>query len=140
MTDSGASQHMMDWTMLTDEEKATIRELDDPIPLRTATQIIWIRHCVDIWIKELAVRVTACVAPHPDAPCVLSLGRLVDETGYNFHWIHGETPYFQYHDLTIYCQVNRDCPFLCPLTQPDASDEQPNANETGSSDPGGEVS
>ena len=111
MTDSGASQHIMDWNMLTDEEKETIRELDDPIPLRTATQIIWIKHCVDIWIKELAVRAVACAAPHGDSPCVLSLGRSLGETGYDSHWYHGGTPYSQHQQTTVYCQVNRDCPF-----------------------------
>ena len=61
MLDSGASHHMVNINDLTAEELDTKRELDIPISLRPATQVIWVTEFVDIWIYELAITVVAAL-------------------------------------------------------------------------------
>ena len=81
MLDSGASRHMVNIDDLTDEELETRRELDIPIALRSATQVIWVTECVDIWIYESAITVVAALTEIDGCPCVLSLGKLLDQNG-----------------------------------------------------------
>ena len=71
MLDSGASHHMVNINDLTDEELDTKRELDVPISLRSAIQVIWVRECVDVWIYELAIMVAAALTEINGCPCHL---------------------------------------------------------------------
>ena len=80
MLDSGASHHMVNIDDLSEEELATRRDLSAPIAMRSATQVIWVTECVDIWIYELGITVVAALTEIDGCPCVLSLGKLLDQT------------------------------------------------------------
>ena len=113
---SGATNHMVSVMDLSKEERDTVRKLDRPIPLRSATEIICVEECVEIWILELAVRVAAAVSSYiEDCPCVLSLGQLVDEVGYDYIWKSGHTPYSTKNDVSVHCYTRRDCLFICTM-------------------------
>ena len=119
MLDSGASHHMVSLKDLTMEEQFTRREIGRHSPLRVATAVIWITEEVDIWIHELEIWVTACLSPHEETPCVLSLGKLFDETGCNLVWISKELHYLEIGNTIVYIYIARQCPFVCTLKQDD---------------------
>lgn len=128
LLDSGASYHMISVHELSKEELDTRRDLDRAIPLQIADGIIWVSECVEIWIHELAVRVTAVLSYSKNCPCVLSLGKLVDETRLTFKWDPGTAPTLykgslENDDVAVHCNTHRDCPFLC--TTISADDEEP---------------
>ena len=118
MVDSGASHHMISWKYLTMEERATKRDIGRTIPLKAATAVIWITEQVDIWIHELAISVTACLSLLEDSPCVLSLGKLLAETGYGFVW-RGKDPYLEVGNQILHIYIERDCPLMSPLMEQD---------------------
>ena len=93
MVDSGASVHMVNEVDLSEEELSTRRKLDEPYSLRSATQVVWVTECVEVWIHELEIMITACLTDIIGCPCVLSLGKLVNENRLGWHWTPGKTPY-----------------------------------------------
>ena len=58
-----------------------IGEDEDPLASKSATGVTWVDECDDTWIHDLAVRVTAVRADRGACRCVVSLGKVVDETG-----------------------------------------------------------
>ena len=104
---------------LTEEELSTRRLLPQPISFRSATQIVWITECVDVWVYELEIWIVATLTDIKGCPCVLSLGKLVNESGFDWLWRHGQIPYLLKGDAVFYCYTHNEVPFICTLMKQD---------------------
>ena len=135
MLDSGAGHHMVNIEDLSEEELATRRDLSTPIAMRSATQVIWVTECVDIWIYELGITVVASLTEIDGCPCVLPLGKLLDQNGFDFIWRSCETPYIVKDKLRVYCHTHHGVLFICILRE-----EEYMMGLTDAKHPGGETS
>lgn len=127
-----------------EEELGTRKELDESISLKSVTQFIRVTKCVDIWIYEFAIKVTAVLTPIGDCPCVLSLGQVVDESGYEYVWRSGRITYSIKDDFKMYCYTNNNCPFGRTLQEVSTTSKQKDAygaklEHHGEKDAGGET-
>jgi hypothetical protein len=107
--DSGASFHLVDDDTLTPKEKATI-ETCKSITLETANGEVVVNRRCQIYVKELDIEVWAFL--HKDTVCVLSLGLIVDRSGFTFVWKPGRAPTLTKGELTITSQPNHNVPFI----------------------------
>ena len=107
--DSGASFHLVDDETLTKEEKATI-ETCKSITLETANGEVVVNRRCQIYVKELDINVWAFL--HKDTVCVLSLGLIVDRSGFTFVWKPGRAPTLTKGKLKITSQPNHNVPFI----------------------------
>ena len=86
MVDSGASHHTVCVDDLTEEELSTRRPLPEPIPMQAATDLVWVTECVDVWVHELQCYITSTLIEISGCPCVLSPGKFVNESGFDYIW------------------------------------------------------
>ncbi|MDP7647377.1 MAG: DNA (cytosine-5-)-methyltransferase, partial [Candidatus Woesearchaeota archaeon] len=133
IVDSGASFHLIDWSSLTDQEKSNRRDLEEAILLNTANGPVWATECTDIYVIELGITVEAVILEK--SPAVLSLGKLVEDEGFDYVWKHAQVPYLQTSEEfgggpPIYCYPHTDVPFITNSVQADAT-----PGSGGSSDP-----
>ena len=114
MIDSGASFHLIGQTSLTSNEYANKYKLRDPIPLRTANGISWAEEATQLYISKLGLYVEAIILEN--SPAVLSLGKLVEDEEFEYHWKPGETPYLERKApyIKIMCLPTHNVPFLVP--------------------------
>ena len=107
--DSGASFHLVDDETLTKEEKATIENCKS-ITLETANGEVVVNRRCKIHVKELDIHVSAFL--HRDTVCVLSLGLIVDRSGFTFVWKPGQAPTLTRGKFKLTSQPNFNVPFI----------------------------
>jgi DNA (cytosine-5)-methyltransferase 1 len=115
MIDSGASRHMANWMKLTEVEKLTVRTNAEPININTANGMIYAVESVDVWVEELDMYIEFLVSPYKDdedGPCVISLGKLLRETGGNFFWEGDGLPIIQINRKEVPCWTSNEVPFM----------------------------
>ena len=106
----------------------------EPIPLQTANGIIQATHDVEIRVRELKIKVRAIVLT--DSPPVLSLGKLVEENGFDYIWRHGEDPILiSPGGKSVRCQPSHNVPFIttglqCGGSKPAEGDLKPEEQDT----------
>ena len=88
IVDSGASFHIVDFSELSKDEQLTVKELPEPITLKTANGYNEATHYAIVYVKELGMSVKAILLE--DSPAILSLGRLCRKDGFEFRWPQGE--------------------------------------------------
>lgn len=82
-------------------------KLLDPIPFRSATELVWVAEEVTVWVHELGMAVDAVFLHAQDCPCVLSLGKLVNEGGFDWIWKLQGIPYLPKEDINILLHQER---------------------------------
>ena len=65
-----------------------------------------------VYLKELEIFLTMKVLDN--TPAVLSLGKLCDENGYSYEWIHGEKPHLIKDGIRIICNTENFVPIVVP--------------------------
>ena len=130
IVDSGASFHLADSATLNRKERKTLYKLESPIPINTANGEITIEYGCAVYVKELKIEVAALC--YPDAPRILSAGKLCSENGYSFVMESGEVPYLTKNGIRVYCPSIHNVPTvteaikaegnLLPGTQADPPD------------------
>ena len=108
--DSGASFHLVDPGKLTDDEKRSIEKIPEPITLETANGEVTVDERCLVTVKELGIQVWAFL--HEDTVCVISLGLLVDRSGFTFNWQPGKAPTLTKGDKTITAQPAFNVPVI----------------------------
>ena len=84
IVDSGASFHLVSKNNLNSKERYTIVSLDRPIPIQTANGEVELNEKVRVYVHDLNVHVWAHLLPNTVA--VLSLGLLIDDLEFSYHW------------------------------------------------------
>ena len=110
IVDSGASYHLVDARDLTRTERNAIRRLRDPIPLSTANGIVWAKYETDIYVIELDITVKAIILANT-VP-VLSLGRIVDDEGFDYIWRSQRVPFLEKGTIKVLCYPTNNVPFI----------------------------
>ena len=111
--DSGAAFHIINKSLLTNEELRTVRKLDSAVKLQTANGIITATHQAKVKVMELDLTLWAIILK--DSPCLISMGKLCRECGFAFKQIGANTPVLQKGRLKVECQTVYDAPFISPF-------------------------
>ena len=124
VVDSGAIMHMVSKKDLNEAELETVRVSKNPTTVVTANGEVLTKEEATEDVKELDLFVTAMLLE--DTPAVVSLGKLCEDHGYNYHWTSGQKPHpiknrkkikWQYSELrTIRCHWFIDKLFYFILT------------------------
>ena len=66
-----------------------------------------------------------------NTPAVLSLGKLCDENGYSYEWIHGQKPHLIKNGIRIQCNTENFVPIVVPgLSSSSSSSSHPSTSMT----------
>ena len=65
-----------------------------------------------MYVKELDIFLTVQVLEN--TPAVVSLGKLCDENGYSYEWIHGQKPHLILNGIRIPCNTENFVPIVVP--------------------------
>ena len=112
MVDSGASMHMISKKDLSDAEMGTLTKSCSPTIAITANGEVQTHEEATVYVKELGIFLTMKVLEN--TPAVLSLGKLCDENGYSYEWIHGQKPHLIKNGIRIPCNTENFVPIVVP--------------------------
>ena len=97
---------------LSTKERKTIVSLDETIPIQTANVEVELTEKVKIYVQDLKTHVWAHLLPNTVA--VLSLGLLVDELGFSYHWTPERKPYLKRGKVKVTCHPSNNVPLIFP--------------------------
>ena len=86
MLDTGSGQHLVGRSQVSDETNITKVDPKNSLRLRTAAGIITCNWQTRIHIRQLDIWVVAWVLE--ESPLILSVGKLVEQNGFDFAWKH----------------------------------------------------
>ena len=114
VVDSGASMHMISRKKdLNSAELETVTTSRSPTTVFTANGEVQTHEEATIYDKELERFLTMKVLE--DSAAVLSLGKLCDEHGYSYEWIHGQKPpHLKKNGIRIQCNTENFVPIVVP--------------------------
>ena len=112
VVDSGASMHMISKKDLSDAEINTLTKSCSPTMVITANGEVQTHEEAIVYVKELDIFLTMKVLEN--TPAVLSLGKLCDENGYSYEWIHGQKPHLIKDGIRINCNTENVVPIVVP--------------------------
>jgi hypothetical protein len=118
LVDSGAAFHIVNKSLLTNEELRTVRKLDSAVKLQTANGIIAATHQAKVKVMELDLTLWAIILK--DSPCLISMGKLCRECGYTLTHEGAKTPVLTKGQLKVPCQTVYDVPYITPFGPPEA--------------------
>jgi len=108
--DSGATNHMLDAEDLTEKELKAKRKLKQPVAMQGAEGVFECDEETDVYLQELGIHITTLIMYGTTS--VLSLGRLVDEHGFDYVWRKKRTPFLQKGNRKIWLHPQMFVPFL----------------------------
>ena len=112
VVDSGASMHMISKKDLSNAEMDTLTKSCSPTIVITANGEVQTHEEAIVYVKELDIFLTMKVLEN--TPAVLSLGKLCDENGYSYEWIHGQKPHLIKDGIRIICNTENFVPIVVP--------------------------
>ena len=93
---------------LSDAEMDTLTKSCSPTIVITANGEVQTHEEATVYVKELDIFLTMKVLDN--TPAQLSLGKLCDENGYSYEWIHGQKP----NGIRIICNTENFVPIVVP--------------------------
>ena len=84
-----------------------------------------------VYVKELDLFVTVMLLE--DARAVLSLGKLFEDHGYNYHWTRGQKPHLINNGRKMECNTANYVPFIVPVLSTSSSSSSLPTSPTSSS-------
>ena len=97
---------------LSDAEMDTLTKSCSPTIVITANGEVQTHEEAMVYVKELDIFLTMKVLDN--TPAVLSLGKLCDENGYSYEWIHGQKPHRIKDGIRIICNTENFVPIVVP--------------------------
>ena len=108
--DSGASDHRIGHNRLTEAEKRTIRPVENPFEIQSASGTLTISKEVRVYVPALNIKVWAQLMD--DCPAVLSLGILCSKEGWSYEWRSGKNPMLSKGNIRIQLVQKYDVPMV----------------------------
>ena len=130
VVDSGASMHMARKKDLNSAELETMRMSRNPTTVMTANGEVQTRQDATVFVKELELFVTLMLLE--ETPTVLSLGKLCEDHGYNFHWT-SQKPHLIKNGRKIDGNTANYVPFVVPGLSTNSSTSSSPTSSTSSS-------
>ena len=93
-------------------EMDTLTKSCSPTIVITANGEVQTHEEAIVYVKELDMFLTMKVLEN--TPAVLSLGKLCDENGYSYEWIHGQKPHLIKDGIRIICNTENFVPTVVP--------------------------
>ena len=90
----------------------TLTKSCSPTIVITANGEVQTHEEATVYVKELVFFLTMEVLEN--TPAVLSLGKLCDENGYSYEWIHGQKPHLIKNGIRIPCNTENFVPIVVP--------------------------
>ena len=112
VADSGASMHMISKKDVSDAEMDTLTKSCSPTIVITANGEVQTHEEATVYVKELDIFLTMKVLDN--TPAVLSLGKLCDENGCSYEWIHGQKPHLIKNGIRIICNTENFVSIMVP--------------------------
>ena len=112
VVDSGASMHMISTKDLSDAEMDTLTKSCSPTIVITANGEVQTHKEATVYVQELDIFLNVQVLEN--TPAVVSLGKLCDENGYSYEWIHGQKPHLIKNKIHIPCKTKNFVPIVVP--------------------------
>ena len=97
--------HMISKKDLSDAEMDTLTKSCSPTIVITANGEVQTHEEATVYVKEMDIFLTMKVLEN--TPAVLSLGKLCDENGYSYEWIHGQKPHLIKNGIRIPCNTEK---------------------------------
>ena len=97
---------------LNSDELDTVIVSRGPTTVVTANSEVLTKEEATVYVRELDLFVT--VVLFEDTPVVLSLGKLCEDHGYNYHWTSGQKPHLIKNGRKIDCITANYVPFVVP--------------------------
>ena len=91
-------------------ELDTVKVLKNPTTVVTANGEVQAKEEATVYVKELDFFVTIKLLE--DTPAVLSLGKLCEDHGYNYHWTSGQKPQLIKNGRKTECNTANYVPFV----------------------------
>ena len=110
VVDSGASMHMISKKDLNSAGLKTLTTSRSPTTVITANGEVQTHEEATVYVKESDIFLTRKVLE--DTPAVLSPGKLCDENGYSYEWIHGQNPHLIKNGIRIQCNTENFVPIV----------------------------
>ena len=104
--------HMISKKDLSDVEMSNLTKSCSPTIVITANGEVQTHKEATVYVKELDILLTLKVLEN--TPAVLSLGKLCDENGYSYEWIHGQEPHLIKNGFRILCNTENFVPIVVP--------------------------
>ena len=104
--------HMISKKDLSDAEMDTLTKSCSLTIVITANGEVQTNEEATVYVKELEKFLTMKVLEN--TPAVLSLGKLCDENGNSYEWIHGQKPHLIKNGIRIQCNTDNFLPFVVP--------------------------
>ena len=89
---------------MSEKEANTIVALGETIPIQTANGEVELIEKVEKYIRDLKISVWAHLLPNTVA--VLSLGLLVDDLFFSYHWTPKQKPYLKRGKVKVTCHLD----------------------------------
>ena len=104
-----------------------------PTMVVTANGEVLTKEKATVYVRELDLFVTVMLLE--DTPAVLSLGKLCDYHGYNYHWTSGRKPHLMKNGRKMDCNAVNYVPFVVPgLSTSSSSSSSPTSPTSSSQD------
>ena len=104
--------HMISKKDLSDAGMDVLTKSCSPTIVITANGEVQTNEEAIVYVKELDIFLTMKVLDN--TPAVLSLGKLCDENGYSYEWIHGQKPHLIENGIRIPCNTENFVPIVVP--------------------------
>ena len=118
---------------LNSAELDTVKVSESPMTVVTANGEVLTKEEATVYVKQLDLLVTVKLLE--DTPAVLSLGKLCEDHGYNYHWTSGQRPHLFNNGRKIECNTANYVPFVVPgLSTSSSSSSSPTSPASSSQD------
>ena len=104
--------HMISKKDLSDAEMDTLTKSCSPTIVITANGEVQTHEEAIVYVKAFDIFLTMKVLGN--TPAALSLGKLCDENGYSYEWIHGHKPHLIKNGIRILCNTENFVPIVVP--------------------------
>ena len=115
--------HMISKKELNDAEMDTLTKSCSPTIVITANGEVQTHEEAIVYVKELGIFLTMKVLEN--TPAVLSLGKLGDENGYSYKWMHGQKPHLIKNGIRRPCNTENFVPIVVPGLSNSSSGSDP---------------
>ena len=104
VVDTGASMHMVSRKDLNYADLDTVKVSKSPTKVVTASGEVITKEEATVHVRELDL-LFVTVMLLADAPAVLSLGKLCEDHGNNYHWASGQKPHLLKNGRRLTCST-----------------------------------
>ena len=110
VADTGSGNHLAGRAGLSKQAKGCIMKSNSGLRLATANGVIDANAVLDLYVPEMGVKARVLVLDN--SPNVISVGRLVEDSLYEFHWRPGEAWFTSPDGRKLSCRVHNYVPLI----------------------------